>query len=79
MHLLKAFDAKIITKYYSASVIVQALVVEPSMALREDMLDSCEAVVCIHTAKNITDLSTQTITFRGQRSYQYKNFCPYLR
>ena len=56
MHLHKAFDAKIITKYYSASVIVQALVVEPSMALGEDMLESCEAVVCIHTAKNITDL-----------------------
>ena len=56
IHLHKAFDAKIITKYYSASVIVQALVVEPSTALEEEMLESCEAVVCVHTAKNITDL-----------------------
>ena len=79
MHLHKAFDAKIITKYYSASVIVQALVVEPSMALGEDMLESCEAVVCIHTAKNITDLEhTKRLLSVAKKIISIQKFLPSL-
>ena len=57
--LHKTFDAKIVTKYYSASVIVQALVVEPSMALEVDMLESCEAVVGVPLQKTLLIWSTQ--------------------
>ena len=52
--IFKKFTADIITKYYTASVNVWALIKSPGEILKEHIPDSCEAIISINDAVTLT-------------------------